>query len=117
MVSSERFREAFRRFERVVDIGRFSNVFQLELAFGRWAGDKYHGTRKQKYALAEEAEEHNMQVPLSFFSRSKEVGWKIRETKNVNTDSFMRHGKTVYIFRDAETGKFVSGKPDDESKE
>ena len=111
----DKFPEAFRRFESVVNVNRIRSFYQLHLAFSSWAGYKWRGTSRQKYALAREAEERGFQVPLSYFRRPyKEVGWHIREF--VSVDSFIRRGKEVYVLRDVKTGKFVSGKPDYELK-
>ena len=51
----ERFPEAFRRFEEVVDVRRIESFRQLRLAFASWAGWKWHDTYMQNRALAVEA--------------------------------------------------------------
>jgi hypothetical protein len=38
---TDRFPEAFRRFEEDVDVSKFVSFRQLELAFGNWAGRKW----------------------------------------------------------------------------
>jgi len=50
----DRFPEAFRRFERVVDIDSFDSYREMSYAFGHWAGKRWRNTYLQNRALAEE---------------------------------------------------------------
>jgi hypothetical protein len=108
----DKFPEAFSRFEEVVNIDEMGNIYQLQSAFSQWAGHRWKGSSKQKYALAREAEKHDITVPLSYFRMPhKERGWRVSEGF-VTTDSFTRRGREVYVLRDVKTGRFVSGKTD-----
>jgi hypothetical protein len=51
----DRFPEAFRRFEEVVDVSKIKSFQQLKLAFATWAGRKWKETPKQVEALKVEA--------------------------------------------------------------
>lgn len=53
---SEKFQEAFERFESVVDLDRFRNYRELLYAFEYWAGRRWIGSNRQFDALAYEAQ-------------------------------------------------------------
>lgn len=59
----DKFPEAFRRFENVVDIGRFESYHQLTLAFRHWPSERWRGTYRQWNALNKEAENVGFEVP------------------------------------------------------
>ena len=50
----DRFPEAFRRFERVVNVYRFRSYRELRYAFSHWAGKRWRNTWAQNRALAYE---------------------------------------------------------------
>ena len=52
----DKFPNAFRRFERVVDVSKITSFQQLLTAFSHWAGRKWVGSQKQIQALKVEAE-------------------------------------------------------------
>lgn len=58
----DKFPEAFRRFEKVVDVSEIKSYVQLELTFSSWAGHKWYGTYKQKEALKVEALKHGIPI-------------------------------------------------------
>ena len=105
---SEKFPEAFQRFENDVDIGRFQSYMELTSAFRWWAGEKWIGTPKQWEALNIEAENLGFEVPdfvrqelgergSSYYSSGK--SWR-RELLKIK-------GKSKKIYRDLKTGRFI----------
>ena len=98
----DKFPEAFKRFEQVVDTRRIDSFSQLRLEFGLWAGRRWKDTSKQRYALAREAQEQGIPVSLADLRRGREIS-PIR----VRTWSFQRTGRTVHVLRDSK-GRFVS---------
>jgi predicted solute-binding protein len=52
----DRFPEAFRRFEQVVDVSKIKSFQQLKLAFATWAGRKWKESPLQLQALRVQAE-------------------------------------------------------------
>jgi hypothetical protein len=62
-MSLDKFPEAFERFEDDVDVDRFGSYMELTYAFRLWAGEKWHGSRKQWEALNGEAERLGFPVP------------------------------------------------------
>ena len=111
----DKFPEAFRRFERVVNVDRFRSYFELALAFQSWAGRNWKGSAKQWEAFDREAENLGFTPPTIYgnatrqkgFStnnyvsaeKSKAVTWKY-EVVNVK-------GKPQNRYRDLKTGRFI----------
>jgi hypothetical protein len=102
----DRFPEAFRRFEEDVDVIRFESFRQLELAFGRWAGQKWIPTYRQMDAfLRYEAgrigalREGFRRRNTTYFPYSPNVSWR-HETVNVR-------GRIQHRYRDSRTGRFI----------
>jgi len=50
----DKFPEAFRRFEKVVDVDSFESYRELRYAFTHWASKRWRNTYSQNRALAEE---------------------------------------------------------------
>jgi len=62
----DRFPEAFKRFEQVVDVSKIKSFQQLLSAFRLWAGRKWVGSPLQVEALKEEAFKREIpQIPVS----------------------------------------------------
>jgi len=100
----DRFPEAFRRFEEVVDVRRIQSFRQLRLAFAYWAGWRWHDTYMQNRALAIEARKLNIPVfverrPVAFSYGRTVVTWR-HEVVTVKGKSQVRH-------RDLKTGRFI----------
>jgi hypothetical protein len=55
MSFSEKFQEAFERFEDVVDVDSIDSFGELRSAFSEWAGYKWKDTGLQLHALSDEA--------------------------------------------------------------
>lgn len=108
---SEKFPEAFRRFESDVDVGRFESYHQLTLAFQSWAGQRWKGTTRQYDALDREARNLGFEAPNSYGYRrvslksdrdvllSQIRGWR-EETVEIK-------GKSAIRYRDVKTGRFI----------
>jgi len=95
----DRFPEAFRRFERRVDVDRIQSFEQLTLAFRVWAGRQWRGTWKQREALRIEADRLGIPAIIERFrveARPSYTSWfRVEHYK----------GKTVY--RNLITGRFI----------
>jgi hypothetical protein len=87
----DRFPEAFRRFEEVVDVDEIKSFRELRVAFSLWAGERWLDTSKQLHALSIEARR------LGFLPRP--VLWRY-ETVRVR-------GRVQSRYRDIRTGRFV----------
>ena len=61
MSFSEGFQEAFRRFEKKVDITKFKSYRELGYAFAHWASHRWVGTYPQHGALVYEAKERGFE--------------------------------------------------------
>jgi len=62
----DKFPEAFRRFEEVVDVSKIKSFQQLLTAFSLWAGRKWKGSPLQIEALKVEAFKREIpQIPVS----------------------------------------------------
>ena len=102
---TDRFPEAFRRFEEDVNVNQFESFRQLRLAFGHWAGRRWRPTYKQDFALRHEA--RRLGIPLDglrkirsyYFPSATRVSWKI--------ETFKIKGKTQQRYRDVKTGRFI----------
>ncbi|MEM2320211.1 MAG: hypothetical protein QXQ63_05665 [Candidatus Bathyarchaeia archaeon] len=72
----DKFPEAFRRFEQVVDVSKITSFQQLLTAFSHWAGRKWVGSQKQIQALKVEAERLGIpEVPVTLeeYIREKQL--------------------------------------------
>jgi hypothetical protein len=104
VIRVDRFPEAFRRFEEVVDVSRIQSFRQLRLAFAYWAGWKWHDTYMQNRALAVEARRLGIPVfverrPVARFHGRTAVTWR-HEVVTVK-------GKSQVRYRDLKTGRFI----------
>ena len=100
----ERFPEAFRRFEEVVDVRRIESFRQLRLAFASWAGWKWHDTYMQNRALAIEVSRLGIPVfverrTVARFHRRTAVTWR-HEVVTVK-------GKSQVRSKDLKTSRFI----------
>jgi hypothetical protein len=80
-IKVDRFSEALRRFEEVVDVSRIQSFRQLRLAFSHWAGWKWHDIYMQNRALAVEARRLGITAfaerrPIARFHGRTAVTWK-----------------------------------------
>jgi hypothetical protein len=100
----DRFPEAFRRFEEVVDVRRIESFRQLRLAFASWAGWKWNDTYLQNRALAIEARKLGIpdfveRRPVARFHGRTAVTWR-HEVVTVKDKSQVR-------YRYLKTGRFI----------
>lgn len=102
----DKFPEAFRRFEKTVNVGKIDTFKQLRMAFASWAGRTWKGSPKQIDALEREA--RRLDIPLEGY-RIRQVPrgyrpiagqtWRF-ETVNVKDKAQVR-------YRDLKTGRFI----------
>jgi len=76
---SERFQEAFRRFERVVDVDRFDSYRELWYSFRQWAGKRWRNTERQNRALAYNGE----QLRLPDIGMPRAFGHTVKQVKKM----------------------------------
>jgi len=106
----DKFPEAFRRFEEVVDVDRIESFTQLELAFALWAGQKWHGTYLQREALAREARQRGIPAFVAsgrvpYGRRTSHVAQREAATWRHEVVNVRGHSQDRY--RDLKTGRFI----------
>jgi hypothetical protein len=106
----DKFPEAFRRFEKVVDVDKIESFRQLEPAFGSWAGRKWHGTYLQREALTVEARKHGIpgvveKSPSVVSRRVARVSEGIVLSWRHEVVSVRGHSQDRY--RDIQSGRFI----------
>jgi hypothetical protein len=92
----DKFPEAFRRFERVVDTGWITSFDELRLEFESWACEKWLDTSSQRDALAREARRAGIPTRMEF---GLTATWR-HEHAIIRSRSFDR-------YRDLRTGRFI----------
>lgn len=103
----DRFPEALRRFERVVDIRRIRSFRQLLLAFRWWSGENWRGTKGQMIALKVEAVKRGIPIPAPrrlIFPQLRTIRIPRKTWKH---EILIVRGKPQHRFRDLRTGRFV----------
>jgi hypothetical protein len=100
----DRFPEAFRRFEELVDVTRIQSFRQLRLAFASWAGWKWRDTYMQNRALAVEA--RKLGIPV-FVQRQRVSRFYGRTAVTRRHEVVTVKGKSQARYRDLETGRFI----------
>ena len=103
----DEFPEAFKRFEKRVDVSRIRSFDHLALSFSHWAGKQWRGTSKQIEALKVEARRIGIPVPEERRPRRRReegLTWLIEEGKTWRSE-IDRLGRTHY--RDLKTGRFI----------
>ena len=93
---SDKFPEAFARFEKVVDVSECKEFKELLASFSEWAGYKFIPTDKQLRALRDEARKRN--IPMVAIE-NKFPFWRF-ETVRVR-------GKGQVRYRDLKSGRFI----------
>lgn len=104
-MTPDRFPEAFRRFERDVDIDSFRSYRELAFAFSLWAGRGWVDSHNQNFALAIEAMKrgfYDAMLPKYF---EKPSARQIRQTWRHETVTV--RGKPQVRYRDLKTGRFI----------
>lgn len=103
----DKFPEAFERFEEDVDVREIRSFRQLRLAFSFWAGYKWKETPRQIKALRVEARRVGVPVkaprkPVTVYRAQPRV------VRPYRVETITRRGKPATIYRDVETGRFIS---------
>jgi len=78
---SEKFQEAFERFEKVVDVNQFDSYRELWFAFRKWGAKRWRNTELQNRALAYEGE----QLHFPDVAMPRAFGHTVEETKKIMT--------------------------------
>lgn len=94
----DRFPEAFRRFERRVDISRFDSYKQLLYGFSWWAGKRWIDSYKQHQALAEIAREKGFldtYIPMYHIRAEGKRVRKRRKTVTVSRRKWKRRAVKI----------------------
>ena len=92
----DKFPEAFRRFERVVDTSLITSFDELRMEFASFAGEKWLDTSSQRYALAREARRLGIPTRMEF---GLTATWR-HEYIIIRSRRFDR-------YRDLRTGRFI----------
>jgi hypothetical protein len=99
---TDKFPEAFERFEQVVYLDRIQSFQQLFISFSRWAGRPQGLTRRQIETLKVEARHLGLRdIPQSRVHRPS-FGFGIWQREFIKI-----RGKTKIIYRDLKTGRFI----------
>ena len=102
----DKFPEAFRRFEKVVDVDKFDSYRDMSYAFGHWAGKRWRNTWKQNKALAREGNRlgfEDVKMP-SFFGHKVKDEIRIKaERRAVRTKKFSRKYSSYNLWLEHET--------------
>jgi hypothetical protein len=103
---TDRFPEAFRRFEEDVDVSEFESLKQLESAFAYWSGPtKWIPTFKQRYALEREA--RRIGLPREGFRKTRSYYFPSLPRTSWKYEKVKVKGKIQHRYRDTKTGRFV----------
>jgi hypothetical protein len=101
----DKFPEAYKRFEQVIDLRSFESYRQLAYAFSHWAGKRWVDSYAQNRALKREAQRIGIigEIPAyhkrQFQYHFPEITWR-HETIKVK-------GKSQERYRDIKTGRFI----------
>lgn len=103
----DKFPQAFERFEEDVDVREIRSFRELRLAFSFWAEYKWKDTPRQIKALRVEA--RRVGIPLKA-PRKRAIVYRVqpRVVRPYRVENITRRGKPVKIYRDVETGRFIS---------
>ncbi len=101
----DKFPEAFRRYEEKVDVDKKWSFQQLLTSFGEWGKDKWIASKKQKKALAVEAdiigikphEQQEIEFTEKLISYVNKFGTLVEYTQKARTQT---------VFRNLLTGRY-----------
>jgi len=102
----DKFPEAFRRFEKVVDVDSFESYRELRYAFTQWASKRWRNTYSQNRALTREGRKLGFKdtVMPSFFGQKVKDEIRIKaERKAVRTKKFSRKYSNYNLWLKHET--------------
>jgi len=108
---TDRFPEAFQRFEKKTDISHVNTLDELMNEFSGWGGKKAPITKLQRKGLAIEGVKKGIDPVYQsrWFRKERDIQYT---TKTGKTVSYHQSAKFIEGNRNALTGKF-SGKPKD----
>ena len=102
----DKFADAFKRFEEVVDTRYIHSFTQLKLSFERWAGEKWKDTPKQNEALKHEARKIGIPVREEY-KRPKYRYVRVPKRCTWTFERITVRGKLQVRYRDKKTGRFI----------
>jgi len=94
----DKFPEAFRRFERRVDVDGIQSFYELLSSFSHWAGKSWRGTEKQVNALKVEAWKRDIPVPAER---------KLHKVRMWRHETVTVRGKLQIRYRDLKIERFI----------
>jgi hypothetical protein len=102
----DKFPQAFRRFEKTVNVDKIDTFKQLAMAFASWAGRTWKGSPKQIDALEKEAQ--RIGIPLEGI-RIRHVKKGYRPVAGVawRFETVKVKGREQPRYRDMKTGRFI----------
>jgi len=111
----DKFPEAFKRFEKVIETKNMRSFSQLKLSFENWAGEKWIDTRRQNEALKREARKIGIPVHGTIYSwkyHRPAVAWQKNVVVEAETFLWRREkikirGRLQVKCRDKKTGRFI----------
>lgn len=107
----DKFPEAYKRFEKKVDLSDVNSFQQLLKAFQLWGDKKAPATRLQKRALAVEGKKDGIEPTETrrIVHERKEISYTRKDGRQVN---YIRKGRIVNQTVDIITGRFVKSETD-----
>ena len=106
----DKFPEAFKRSERVIDYSKFKNYREFVTGFRWWAGyPRWKGTAKQWQALNIEAGKRGFKVPEVYGYLKPTWQSHVTDSKNRSwrEEIITVRGSSRVRYRDVKTGRFI----------
>jgi hypothetical protein len=92
----DKFPEAFKRFEKDVDVSEIKSFRQLKMEIASWMGEKWKDTSAQNRALTVEARKHGISLERAHIPY---VSWR--------HETAMVRGRGQARYRDLKSGRFI----------
>jgi hypothetical protein len=104
-VNTDKFPEAFRRFERVVDTRWIRSFDELRMSFESWQG--YRSSSMQRHALAREAMRIGIPVDVGVGLWKRKVALESDLTPTWRHEFVIIRNRSFARYRDLRTGRFI----------
>jgi hypothetical protein len=98
----DKFPEAFKRFEKDVDVSEIKSFRQLKMEIASWMGEKWKDTSAQNRALNREAQK--LGIPVAYVER-REIAYV--PSMLWRHETVMVRGKSQARYRDLKSGRFI----------
>ena len=122
---TDKFPEAFERFEQVVAVNKIRSLRQLLVSFKLWAGANWRGSYLQMRAFLLQAQERNFfidkklrslyHIPLPTPKKAIPIPPKVTLPKTWRRETVLVRGKPQIRYRSLVTGRFIKN-PEKEKK-